>query len=154
MGATEGAEQMRAIAIQLKELGDRKLKLEFGKALTAAAEPLRVKLPVSARHTLPSRGGLAEWVASAKIRISRMQTGRVRVSARQRYQIQTMDSPGIVRHPVFKRKGEEGRRTVWQSQKITPGWFSRPAEETRPVAEANMLRAAERMAAKIDGMRN
>lgn len=149
-----GADKMRAIARELRDLGDKALKREFGKALTAAATPLKNDLPASARTVLPRRGGLGNRVAKAQIRIARKADGSVRVTARQQYQIGRMDSPGVVRHPVFKRKGEQGRRTVWQSQRIRPGWFTRPAERRAPMIRRAMLEAADDMGKRIDGVRD
>jgi hypothetical protein len=153
MANSDGADQMRRIGKQLKEFGDKGMKREFSKALTKAAQPLKAELPASARATLPRRGGLAERVAEAQVRITRRANGSVRVTARQQYQIGRMDNPGVVRHPTFKRKGEEGRRVVWVSQKIRPGWFTHPAEAARPDLQKAMLQAATEMAARIETAR-
>jgi hypothetical protein len=153
MATTDGADRMREISRELKEFADRRMIREFSRTLSRAADPLRSDLPASARRTLPRRGGLANEVAKAKIRITRKANGSVKVTARQQYQIGRMDDPGVVRHQVFKRRGEEGRRAVWVSQRIQPGWFTNAAERRRPALQDAMLRAADDMAARIEGRR-
>jgi hypothetical protein len=143
---------MRAIARELRGM-DRAMKRRFTRKLSLAVEPLRRDLPASALAMLPRRGGLAERVSKAKIRVNRKASGAVRVTASQQYQIQRMDDPGVVRHPVFKRKGEEGRRTVWLTQRIQPKWFTRPAEALRPDLQQAMLKACEEIGRDIEHAR-
>jgi hypothetical protein len=138
----QGADQLRRLARQLKEAGDRTLARELNKAIRKAVEPLKAELPDSARDTLPSRGGLAERVAQSKIGISRRKQG-LRLVAKNKYQLKRMDK-GSVRHPVF------GNTEVWALQFITPGWFTRRAEEHREAIQDEVVAAMDSVASQIE----
>lgn len=141
---------LKSLARRLRQAGRKDLTRELNKGVADAVKPLRAELPASARSHLPRRGGLAARVAGAKIRVTRKPNGVV-LTAVQQYQIRPMDDPGVIRHPVFKRKGEEGRHTVWMAQKIRPGWFSDPANRTRALAAKNLEAALNNVARKLDG---
>lgn len=153
--ADQGVDQLRALSRRLKEFGDRGLQREFTREITAVMKPLRkVELPQSAMEVLPNKGGLNRRVAKTVFRIQKktgLQQAGIRLNARYMYNILKMDNPGWVRHPVFKRRGEEGRRTVWVTQRITPGWFTRPTDAARPRVQRGMTEAMNHMARQIDG---
>jgi hypothetical protein len=149
----KGAEQLASLSRQLKAAGDKALARELTKAISKAVAPLKSELPASARSHLPKRGGLAERVAASKVGFSRRTSGQavgLRVQAKNAYHLAQMDA-GFVRHPVFKRKGEEGRRVVWQTQRITPGWFSKPTEAAGPRIRAEVQAAMDVVAKQIEG---
>lgn len=145
-----GAEQLAAIAKQLKDTGEKDLRRAFLASITKSTEPLRRRdLPASARRTLPRRGGLGDLVAKSKMRQTRRLTGRavgLRVAAvNPNLQLRKLDE-GQVRHPVFARPG---RARVWVRQPVTPGWFTKPAEAAAPQIRADVERAMQDVANKI-----
>jgi hypothetical protein len=148
---------MRAVARELRDLGDKRLKREFTKAITKTIEPLKNELAQSALATLPRRGGLNRRVASStKYRVSRRANGSVSLIGRSNdlRALRKLDWPGRVRHPVFQKQGVDRRRVPWVEQKVTPNWFTRPTEAKRPALQSAMIRAADEMAARINQMRN
>jgi hypothetical protein len=113
-----------------------------------------VDLPNSAIEILPNKVGLNRRVAKTSYRLQRrtgLRQAGIRLTGRYVYNILKMDDPGWVRHPVFKRKGEQGRHAVWVTQRITPGWFTRPTTKAKPRLQSGMVKAMDRMARQIDG---
>lgn len=145
----EGAEQLGRLAKRLKDAGDKGLQRELYAAIARAMKPLRARLPDSARSTLPRRGGLGELVAKSQFRTVRRsgaRTAGVRLQAKNpNLQLRKIDD-GKVRHPVFAR---EGRPRVWVVQPVTPGWFTKPAEEDAPLARAEIEHAMQDIAERI-----
>jgi hypothetical protein len=62
-----GSAHLRRVYAQLREAGDRGLRLELNKAIRLAAKPAQEAVRASARTTLPRRGGLAALVAASKL---------------------------------------------------------------------------------------
>lgn len=151
----DGVDELLALSKRLKALGHRGLSREFSREIAKVLKPLRTTdLPASALDTLPKKGGLNRKVAKTKYRIQRRtgsRTAGLRLVAKYQYNIRRMDNPGIVRHPVFKRKGEESRRVVWVNQKIEPGWFTKPTKTAQPRILGGMNRAMSHTVAQIEG---
>jgi hypothetical protein len=69
-------------AAGLRQLGqamrgaDKQIKRELFKAVQRATRPVKEEIKASARATLPSSGGLNEWVAQIGIRTRQAYTGR------------------------------------------------------------------------------
>lgn len=98
-------------------------------------EPLPgVRRAVRARAlaTLPRRGGLGAWVASARIGAVVRLSGRSvgvrlrggRNSARRRSDLAAIDR-GVVRAPSWGRRAAGS----WHDQPVSPGFFTQPAAE-------------------------
>lgn len=141
-----GADQLRALSMRLKDLGDKELKREFSKAITAATKPLVQDLRQSARETLPKKGGLNERIAKSQIRTVRRASSRtqgIRVTAKNAYVLGRLDQ-GHVRHPVFGHK-------VWVDQTVKSGWWTRPTEAIGPQVIRSVEAAMQHMARKLDG---
>jgi hypothetical protein len=152
MATDPGADQMRAIAKALKDLGDKSLKREFTKAITKTLDPLKTELAASALRTLPRRGGLAARVARTRVRVARRANGGVRLVGRSTdlRDLKRLDDPGAVRHPVFQRPGQSRRDVPWVRQQVPAGWFSGPLTEAKPELQRNMLAVASELAARIE----
>lgn len=149
-----GADQMRAISRELKDLGNRRLKREFQKAMRDSVSPLKLKMRQSALEVLPHRGGLGRRTATASFRISNTARGvRFVGRAKDVRQLAALDKPGVTRHPVFLRDGQSRRSVPWVRQRVTPGWASTPWEANKPAVQSAMIRAADNMGRTIDGMR-
>lgn len=141
-----GADQLQALSVRLKDLGDKELKREFSKAISAATKPLVQDLRQSARETLPKKGGLNERVARSQIRTVRRASSRtqgIRVVAKNPYALGRLDQ-GRVRHPVFGRN-------VWVDQTVKSGWWTRPTEAIGPDVIRSVNAAMRNMARKLDG---
>jgi hypothetical protein len=116
-----GANQLAALAKDLKAAGDKDLRKELLKGLRNAAKPLaKEAAPKAAREGLPKRGGLNEYVAASKFAVRTRTTGQgagVRiVGAKKGHDIKATDE-GEFRHPVFGGK-------TWVVQHIKPGWWT------------------------------
>lgn len=140
-----GADQLQALSKRLKDLGDKELKREFSKAISAATKPLVQELRQSARETLPKKGGLADRVAKSQIRTVRRASSRtqgIRVTAKNPYVLGRLDQ-GKLRHPVFGRN-------VWVDQTVKSGWWTRPTEAIGPDVRREVGAAMAAMARKLD----
>lgn len=141
-----GAEQLAALSRRLRAAGEKDLQRELSKAITASMKPLRTALPRSALAKLPRRGGLAKRVAGSKLRNTRRNTGRavgLRLTATNADNIRRIDR-GEVRHPVFGHG-------PWQTQRVTPGWFTEPTQALAPQARAQVEAAMNEVTRKIEG---
>lgn len=128
-----GAEELAALAKRLRQAGDKDLQRKLYAAINRSTKPLKAELPGSARRTLPRRGGLAERVAKSKYKTQRRTTGRaigIRVTATNRMEIARMDR-GVLRHKTFGH-------LPWETQRVPPGWFTRPADAAAPAARAEL----------------
>ena len=155
MGGVEvrvtGAEQLRALARDLKEAGGpaRGLRRELLAAMRLAGKPLVEATKVSARDHLPKHGGLNVWVADgAKIavrnRVAATNTVGMRIVATKgNHDLEDMDS-GSIRHPVY------GNRTKWVAQNVYQGWFTKPLNAALPMVQAEVLMAMNIIGRRIE----
>jgi hypothetical protein len=138
----EGAEKLRAVARELKRIGDTDLRKALTKAIRDATKPTKAAIKASALANLPKRGGLAVLIANSRI-TNKIKTGArtagVTITAVNAHEIKSMDR-GILRHPVF------GDRHVWKTQTIAPGWFSKPIEENGPEVQKQVGKAVDDIA--------
>jgi hypothetical protein len=129
--------------------GGKLLQRELNKALREAAKPLIPRVQESARSTLPAGGGLAERVASSKIR-AQVTSGRdpgvvIRASGRKRREL----DQGRLRHPVYARPNQTRSEWTWVSQSVPSGWFTDPLRRAAPGVRPHLLAALEETARKI-----
>lgn len=141
-----GAEDLERLGRDLKEAGAKDLKKELMKAGRALGKPIKAELASSARATLPQRGGLADLIAKARVRVSTRLTGpNVGVSFIGKlsgHDLKGIDL-GLVRHPVY------GRGT-WVAQPITGGYWTRVFDGPAPdIARDEFLKAVDEVAAKL-----
>jgi len=130
---------MKALQRKLKAVDRKDWRRELNKGLREGAAPLVQDARDAARDGLPSRGGLAERIASLPTTISVTQGGvRVRVKGTDA----NAADKGLIRHPVFARKGYAQR--FWVMQKITDR-MQREAPKVRP----ELVKAMDRIAEKI-----
>ncbi len=142
-----GAEKFAALARDLKAAGAKDLRRELYRGLNRATKPLKAAAKESAQSTLPQRGGLAARVARARFS-TRSRAGAnpsVRIVAKdaagRKVDLSRLDR-GQVRHPVFGRP-------PYVSQRVDPGWFSRPMEDGVDVVRAEMIAAIDVVTAKL-----
>lgn len=137
----KGAEQLAALAKQLKDAGEKDLQRELNKAINKAVVPMRDAIKASARSTLPRQGGLNQKVARSKFRTVK-RSGGVRLQATNSYGLAQLNK-GTVRHPVF------GNREVWVTQKVTPGFWDDPTEKAAPQVRRDIEAAVADVAKRI-----
>lgn len=159
----EGAEQLRALAVELKA-ADRALLLRMKRNIRAAAVPAGKAVQAEERAVLPKRGGLNEWVASARVGtriLSGPRTAGVRlVQGRKgsvsRASLRLMNEQGMVRHPnrggyhfgVERRAAAGG----WSTTKVPQGFFERPLLAMEPEVRAAMIAVMDETA-RVAGFR-
>lgn len=153
MATRTGAEQMRAISLELKGW-NKSMRRDFNKSMRKTIDPLKMAFRASALEVLPHRGGLARRTSQANFRVSNTARG-VRIVGRSKdiRQLVALDQPGVTRHPVFLRDGQDRRKVPWVRQTVTPGWATQPWEKNKPKVQSGMIRTADEMAARIRGMR-
>lgn len=142
----EGAEQLEALARRLKEIGGKDLRRALLRGIERAVKPVKAAALVSARESLPRKGGLNERVAKSRLSTKRRLSGQdvsVRLVA-SGGDLRRLDE-GRVRHPVF------GHRKVWVTQEVQPGWFSRPAEAAAPLVRQELLAVFDDVREQIRG---
>lgn len=150
-----GVDKLERLGRDLKAAGDKDLRKELLKAGRETGKPIKAEIASSALAMLPRRGGLAALIAGAKIRVSTRLTGRnVGVSIIGKWSghdLKAVDE-GKIRHPIRQRKVEKerGRKPLWVSQQITPGYWTKVFDGTAPdIAREEFLKAVDRVAAKL-----
>lgn len=139
----EGVNQLRALGRGFRAAGleGKGFRKELNAAIEVASRPGIAAVRLSARGNLPKAGGLNEYVAKSNIKARTRLTGNavgVRIAAvKGRHNLPDLDE-GTARHPVF------GNRDVWESNAVTPGWFTQPLERMRPVVGLGVLGAISR----------
>lgn len=146
----EGASELRAVSVRLKEAGLVDLRKEMNKKIRVATLPARPAIRASALATLPKRGGLNAYVAQATTTTSVL-TGLktagvvVRVKRRNRRtgkpnDMKDMDA-GDIRHMVF------GNPRVWAAQSVPAGFATKPMQKLAPAVGAACVVAMRETAA-------
>ena len=160
MANADAAMQLKAIGLRMKYLGaggnilaaeglgaGRTLRAQLLGAIRVAAKPAVEATRQAARSTLPKRGGLNEYIAAEKIKVSTRLTGPqvgVRIIAQSG---QWSGDQSEVRHPVFGR-----RNKPWTTTRVaTPGWFTGTLTRETPKIMGPMYVAMEAVAAEAMG---
>jgi hypothetical protein len=120
-----GSSDLREVGRALKAAGDGGLRRELLAGIRKAGKPVVDDVKAGGLATIPSRGGLAKRVASG-IGVRTSLGGRgagvriVRSSGIYRGAAWSLDTAGIVRHPVW------GNRSAWAvtSAPGARGWFT------------------------------
>lgn len=145
----EGAEDLAKVAKALRQVGDKELKRELFAGLNRATKPLKEEARRSAERTLPKRGGLAKRIAKTSMR-TRRRTGEANPAVWIQAKTDPRPDRGELRHPVFE---QPGRPVVWVSQKVTPGWFTRPMEAGADEVRRELAKVIDDVADKINRIR-
>jgi hypothetical protein len=120
-----GAEGLRLVGAAVRRLGtDRVIVNEMAKEIRQAVPPIRAAIRAHALATLPRRGGLAAWVAKAKVtalvRRGASNAGVTikdsKTSRGNRHDMRAVNA-GFIRHPLW------GNRQHWYSQRVAPNFF-------------------------------
>lgn len=127
----KGAEGIARVARDVRRLGsDRTIVNEMAKEIRGAVPPIRQAIKDHELDILPHRGGLAKWVARARIRAAIRRGAKsagVRIvqgrnSARARSDLKKLDD-GSIRHPLF------GNRSSWHVQTVPAGAFTEAVQD-------------------------
>lgn len=123
-------------ANEIRSFSDRRVVINtIRQDLRKPLPALRKQVRSSALSTLPSRGGLAVWVARAALRVQLQDRGRsagvkVKMSRKSddgdKADLNALDTGGNIRHPLY------GNRAHWYGQRVPAGFFSKPWERFRP----------------------
>ncbi len=125
----QGAEKLALLGKAVRKLGtDRTVLKHLNRRIRTGFKDTRKELKTSARDTLPRRGGLGKWVASASVRVSirrAANTAGVQVvmgrnSAGKRTDMRAIER-GKVRHPTWGHK-------PWTPQRVPEGFASKVFE--------------------------
>lgn len=142
-----GLEQFQKLSKDLRSAGDKDLRRELYRGLNRATKPLKEDAKANARAVLPSRGGLADRVARARLS-TRAKAGKnpsVRIEAKdakgRKVDLARLDQ-GTLRHLVYGRK-------PWVQQSVQPGWFTEPMERGVTHVRKEVLAAIEAVARKF-----
>lgn len=139
------SERLAAIGRSLRVAGDVGIRREVQKTIRAAAQPLVPIIQESAQESLPKAGGMNEFVAKRRPRIS-VRTGARTAGVSIRYAGKGAPSDrGPWRHPVF------GHRDRWVSQTYVAGehWWERAEERGTPLAKVAMATVLEKVARQV-----
>jgi len=144
--STNGTEKLVRLAMAIKASGDKNLQRELTAAMRRASRPLLRSARQGAIQILPYRGGLAETVAASRFTAqvrANSNGAALQITAVGRYQLSSMDE-GHVRHPVY------GHRQTWVSQRIRPGWFTKPLTIDAPKQRRELDRAVYDVAQQLE----
>jgi hypothetical protein len=118
----EGADQLRALARDLRAAGRRDLRRELNRGLRRAASPLIEEIKGKTGDYLP--GGVADLARTARYTTRALASGRVSIKVARKQPVggKQMDLAAIdrgrLRHPIY------GNRRVWALQAVRAGWFT------------------------------
>lgn len=139
------AAELIAIAAEMRRQGSGGIRSSAANALRRGGTPVHAAMVANVLTTLPHRGGLNAWVASAgfsyRVRSGADVVAAVRVG-KAGHDLNGLDG-GLVIHPFY------GRRP-WSDQGVPPGSISDPIrEEGGNQLELAGVIAIEEAAAKI-----
>jgi hypothetical protein len=139
------------VSRRLKDLGDKGLGKQMGKALQDAAKELRPSIRTSAAQVLPKAGGYAALMSQSLRFRQTLQTTRTtarvvfRVHAdgrRERRDVPSINR-GRLRKPLF------GNRNHWYDQRVRPGFVDRPVDRLQPEIAQKMRAVVDYVADQI-----
>lgn len=146
-----GLDDVAKLAKDLKAAGNKDLPKEMRAAGKRIAEPAQEAIRQAALDTLPSKGGLNEWVAgrlkfSTLVRLSGSNVG-IRIKTKHRGKTGLSDlaaiNRGRVRHPLY------GNRDHWYLTQITPGFVGKALDDMADTAREEFLAAVDEVARKF-----
>jgi len=157
----EGGAQLRTLAAELKT-AERTLWLRTARSLRAVAKPAADAVQAEERRVLPKRGGLNEWVASAKVgvRISTtsrsagvtLRQGRTSGGGLSRSNLAALNNQGKIRHPVYADPEKTRREWHWVDQSAPANFWEHALEGMAPEAMVAMKAVLDETA-RVAGFR-
>lgn len=145
----EGAGQLASLSKRLRAAGEsgKGLRKELLAGIQRSAKPIKADVEESWASRAPHRGGLSQ----RPLRLSTRTRGggrgvgvRIVSASRDGYSLGQIDQ-GRVKHPVF------GNRKAWATTHIEPGIITDPQEQAAPVVRAEIVRAIQSIARRVEG---
>lgn len=140
-----GQEQFQALAKRLNAQGSagRGLWRELNGAINKSVEPMTAAVIAHLDRYLPKRYALV-LASTLKVRASRStKTGAIALKLvgaakgrRQKRRVGVLDA-GTLRHPVYTTD-------VWVNQKVKPGFWSEPLDQSREIPAQEIRRAVQK----------
>lgn len=129
-----GGRDLFAVSRALRNIGDKGLGKQMGKALQDASKELRPAIKKSAAQLMPHSGGYATVLSKSLRFRQNVQTSRI--AARIVFKVhadgrkERRDVPSLNRGRL--RKPLYGNRNYWYSQRVRPGFVDRPVDRLAP----------------------
>lgn len=129
-----GGRDLFAVSRALRNIGDKGLGKQMGKALQDASKELRPAIKKSAAQLMPHSGGYAVVLSKSLRFRQNVQTSRT--TARIVFKVhadgrkERRDIPSLNRGRL--RKPLYGNRNYWYSQRVRPGFVDRPVDRLAP----------------------
>lgn len=142
----KGANDLAKASRALREAGGPELVRRLTKNIRGEVAPAIKAVRRNARGRLPQSGGLAGTIARSKMNTrvrTTPNTAEVTIVASHEHDIRRINK-GWVRHPLF------GDRSRWYSQRVTPGWFTRPLDQRQTKIRGAVQRAIDDMIRELD----
>lgn len=146
-----GGAQLHDVRRKLKDIGDKGLGKQMGKALREVTQPLRKEIRAEVPRAMPS--GYAPTLSKSlqfrqSVRETR-HTARVEFRVYAKGQREKRDVPalnrGRLRKPLF------GNRSRWYDQKVRVGFVDRPVDRLGPDIKRQMNAVIDTIADQIKG---
>lgn len=137
---------LEALAKDLKG-ADKQLRRNLLANLRTAGKPVVTEMKKNLRTDMPQRGGLARDLGRAKIGVRTKTSGKsagVRIEASHSQHDLAAVEAGLIRHPVFGRKGP------WVTQKVPAGRLSAPVDDAKPEMQRAVVKAMEQVRADLE----
>jgi hypothetical protein len=152
-----GAEEFARLARRLKDAGETGLRRELGNAINDAVKPFGATVSAAPylRSYMPDHYAdvlAGDLSVRATKRASATAYGvAIRVAGRLRNRQVERLNAGILRHPVFERRGTERHDWDWvdQADGMKPGFFTDATKAAAPEIRAEVLGAVRDVAQKI-----
>lgn len=144
-----GASELRRVARNIKEVGDKDLKRELHRGLNRAVKPLKLAVKAEALHRMPS-GYAPVLTGSLKVGSSIRAAGAIKIRAsakgkRDNRDLRALDERGSLKHPLY------GNRNRWYTTRIRPGFFTDPLVKGAHQVRAEVVQVINRVARKMQG---
>lgn len=152
---TSGTERLLRLAAAIRDAGEAGITRELEKSLKKLERPLVRSAREGAVAILPYRGGLAERVAASRFSSSvRLTATGVTMTitglGRRGTNLSRMDERGLVRHPVYADADKPRQQWHWVTQRVPPGWFSKPLELDAPKIRQEIEDGIDRLADQLE----
>jgi hypothetical protein len=158
-----GHAQLRAVAAQIKAIGDKGLGREMAKRLRETTEPIKAAIRTSAEATMPASGGYRATLSQSlrwRLQVrSGAQIANVTLTTtadgvKEKRDVGRLEA-GQLRHPVFGRSRKLKSGTTvsrpWSTTKIKPGFHKRGTDKAGELAEQAMGEVLDDLAARLAG---
>jgi hypothetical protein len=131
--ANDLAAELARISAELRVQANGGFRVELMRGLRAAAQPLVPAVQEAARRQLPKRGGLNQYEANQKIRVS-VSTAARTVGVRLVGKASKGTDTGTWRHPTPELRGYDRSYWKWKEQTYKPatGWWTKTLERESP----------------------